>query len=74
MTSINYDVICREVAQYKDQLFNGPYDGSVHVFVGILIAPEDFYYELVKVEDNSRVLLSMVGSIEGHGFVPLERF
>ena len=68
----NLEIASQEVDKYTDQIMISPEDGSLWHFIGILIAPEDLYYELRGVGTENRKLLSFVGSLEGSwGYEPL---
>lgn len=43
--------------------------GRRHFFYGVVSCPDDIYYGMRR-ENGECVLLSCVGSLEGHGFSP----
>lgn len=62
------------VAEYDDLLDTRfrDHQGREFVFFGIVHAREDYYYGMWSKDDGMR-LLSCVGSIEGHGYTPVEQ-
>lgn len=65
---IGYEDILNEVEHYEGKKFIDPRENKIWSFVGILVAPEDLYYELIR-DDGKRILLSMAGDIFSHGFI-----
>lgn len=62
---------CEEAEKYNGVLLRDSQNGEFWHCVGVLIAPEDMYYEVVRTPDGKRLLLSFVGDLEGFGFVPV---
>lgn len=62
----NWRDIVTEVQPLIDRLFEYERTGEEYVFYGVVWGSDDFYYGMSN-EGNS-MLLSCVGSIEGHGF------
>jgi hypothetical protein len=48
------------------RLFNDK-NGDIHTFVGVMHCPDDYYYAMLSVWGEYR-LLSCVGSLKGYGF------
>lgn len=42
--------------------------GNEYIFYGVVHGSDDFYYGMIPVCDGKPILLSCVGSLEGHGF------
>lgn len=69
----NYQIAQREAEKYNGVLLRDSDKGEFWHCVGVLIAPEDLYYEVVRTPDGKRQLLSFVGDLESFGFYPVVR-
>lgn len=66
----NWRSIVKECMPMLDRQFNDR-DGVPHTFFGVVHGEDDYYYGMWNRQTRSLVLLSCVGSIEGHGFKPV---
>ena len=68
----NLEIACKQVHEYDGVLLRDSDFGEFWHLVGILITPDDLYYEMIRVHDSKRRLYSFVGDIEkSWGFVPV---
>lgn len=66
----NWRLIVEESVPLFGQMFNDR-NGVPHEFFGVVHGGDDYYYGMWSSAEKSLVLLSCVGSIEGHGFTPV---
>lgn len=64
----NWRAIVAEVEPLLDKKFRDS-KGKEYLFYGVVHGSDDYYYGMFPVGDYKPVLLSCVGSLEGHGFV-----
>jgi hypothetical protein len=67
----------RDIVQETERLIGTEFEaiygwnaGKTYVFFGIVHTTDDYYYGMWSREDKDMILLSCVGSFEGHGFIP----
>lgn len=63
------------VSEYEDRIGScySDHTGQVWHFFGLVHGGDDYYYGMSK-PGGGLMLLSCVGSIEGHGYKPLPKF
>lgn len=64
----NWRLIVKEMESLVDRVYRNDRDGSLHRLFGVVDAFEDYYYGMSDA-DGKCLLLSCVGSIEGHGYI-----
>ena len=67
----NLQIACEEASKYDGVLLRDSGKGEFWHCVGVLIAADDLYYEVIRTSDNYRLLLSFVGDLETWGYVPV---
>lgn len=72
MGTDNLLIACQEADKYNGILLRDSDKGEFWHCVGVLIAADDLYYEVIRVSDRYRLLLSFVGDLEkSWGYVPV---
>ncbi len=66
----NWRSIVNETEHLIDKLFRDN-KGDEYRFFGIVHGSDDYYYGMYKGQNRELMLLSCVGSIEGHGYEPV---
>lgn len=66
----NYELANQEACKYDGVLLRDSDEGEIWHCVGLLIAADDIYYEVIRQSDRKRRLMSFVGDLEGYGFMP----
>lgn len=70
----NIEIALAQVDEYDGVLLRDSDKGEFWHLAGILIAPDDLYYEVIRVGDKERRLLSFVGDLEkSWGFVVVKQ-
>jgi|GEM_PF-6630871 len=67
----NWRAIVAETAPLLDKKFRDS-KGKEYIFYGVIHGSNDYYYGMFPLGEGKRVLLSCVGSIEGHGFTLID--
>ena len=66
----NWKKIVTEYEEFIGRQYKN--DGHIYIFFGLVHAEDDYYYGMMKLDDNTLRLLSCVGDIEeGHEFILL---
>ena len=66
----NWRSIVNETEHLLDKLFRDS-KGDEYRFFGIVHGSDDYYYGMYRKGSGKIMLLSCVGSIEGHGYEPV---
>ena len=67
----NWQFIVTECEPLIGKQYKG-YDGKEYVFFGLVHGGDDYYYGMWAKDGGRPMLLSCVGSIEGHGFTRID--
>lgn len=68
----NLELANQEACKYDGVLLRDSDEGEIWSCVGLLLAADDIYYEMVRRSDRKRLLLSFVGDLDSYGFSPAE--
>ena len=63
----NWRKIIKEFEPLMNKIYINDRDGQAYRFIGVLHAPDDYYYCMVSMTGEQN-LLSCVGSIENYGY------